>query len=327
MASSPGPPPADDPPLLFRELLAVALSLGEGVEMAEIRAAVGVVNAFCYSSVAMKDSALRPLQLLAGVVEKILETNEAEEHEFADIFFPRLPFDIVVDSERRTAADLFLLRHGASLPTAAVDAVHALIEAEDAVCRIVRHHSGVAIEDLRSGNRLPGPEGWNAGGPGMTCRLVRYRGRHVPLEPGSVDDANDPWYLDAQEEAADAAAGLLLEAKVEIRSRWKGVALGEEILEMAMNAQRALDRGARGPDVRNTDGNELVFTTLRWDVSDDAAVRASLSRLEGLDLDETPGGLNGTFVRKKGPKNRHMVGESISVGTLSLEDRVLKVAT
>jgi hypothetical protein len=326
-AASSEPPPADDPGLLYRQFLAMALSAGEEAEMAELRAAIGVVSAFTFASERGEEPAFRLLSLLAGFVETILEKNDVEEGEFEDIFFPRLPFDVVLDSEGRTAADLFLLRHGAILPAKAVDAIRALIEAEDAVCRIVPDGKGLSIEDVRTGMRLPGPEGWNARVPGTTCRLVRYRGRHVPVMPELIDDPDDPWYLDAQEEALEAAADLLREAKVELRSRWKGVALGEEIVEMAMNAENKAKAAAHRPEVRNTEGDELVFTSLRWDVSDGARVRAALSHLEGLDLQETPEGLSGTFLRKRGPRDRHMIGESISVGTLSLKGLSLTVET
>lgn len=326
-AASSEPPPADDFGLLFRQFLAMALSAGDVAEEAELRAAIGVTSAYCLASGGGDDATFRPLHVLSAVLERILEDNDAEESEFADLFYPRLPFDVVLDREGRTGADLFLLRQGASLPPNAVDAVRALIEAEDAVCRIVRDRRGLSIENVRTGDRLPGPEGWKARAPGMTCRLVRYHGHHVAVMPEPIDDPDDPWYLDAQEEALDAAADLLREAKVELRSRWKGVALGEEIVEMAMNIENQAKAAAGRPEVRNTAGDELVFTSLRWDVSDGAKVRAALSHLEGLDLEETPEGLSGTFLRKRGSKDRHMIGESVSVGTLSLKGQTLTVET
>lgn len=327
MASEPA---ADDFGLLFRQFMATALSAGDIAEEAELRAAIGITSAYCLASGESDDALFRPLHVLSGVLERVLEDNDAEESEFADIFYPRLPFDVVLDGEGRTGADLFLLHHGASLPARAIEAVRALIEAEDAVCRVVRDGKGPSIEDLRTGERLPVLDGWKTGVPGMTCRLVRYRGRHVAVMPEPIDDPGDPWYFEAQEEALDAAGVLLESANVRLRSRWKGVSIGEELIELAMNAENAAHAKAapaRRPEVRNTEGHELVFTSLRWEVSDEVRVRAALSRLEGLDLEETPEGLSGTFVRTRGPRDRHLVGESVSIGSLTLKGRALTVET
>ena len=327
LASSSADPDDDDVPARYREFLALGLAAGEEAELAEVRAAIGMAGAFCFSPRARNDTALEPCLLLFGALGKLIEENEGEEDELLRIFLPRLPFDVLVDAEGRTPADLLLLRHGTSLPHAASEALRALIEAEDTVCRVHRSGGGVVIEDLRSGTRLPAPDGWKSEAPGMTCRLVRYRGRHIPFDPGRIDDPEDPWYLESQAESVDAAGQLLDQLGLKLRSRWKGVAIGEEVLEMAMNQEKAPDRTARRPDVRNTDGNELVFTSLRWDVSDEAAVREALSRVDGLELEETPEGLSGSFVRKKGLKDRHMPGESVSIGTLSLNGGVLTVET
>lgn len=311
----------------YREFLAIALAGGESAEVAEIRSTVGVLGLFCLSSSGRDDPALQPCINLFSAMGQLIDENGGEAEDLVEAFLPRFPFDILLDPEGRTAADLLLQRHGASLPKTVGEAVRALIEAEDAVCRVDRSGNGVVIEDLRSGVRLPGPEGWKPGMHGMVCRLVAYRGRHIPLAFEGIDDPADPCHLEAQEEAINAGEQLLEGVGLKLRSRWKGVALGEEVLDMAMNRESSPDGGERRPNVRNTDGDELVFTSLRWDVSDEAAGREALSRLDGLELEETPEGFEGGFVRKAGRKGAHMPGGIVSIGTLSLKGSVLTVET
>jgi hypothetical protein len=66
--------------------------------------------------------------------------------------------------------------------------------------------------------------------PCLICRLARYRGLHLPVVLEPVDAADADWLLEQQDEAADATAALLLEDGIRLRSRYKGVALGDEIL-------------------------------------------------------------------------------------------------
>jgi hypothetical protein len=121
--------------------------------------------------------------------------------------------------------------------------------AEDTLCRIDRSGRGLVIEDLRTGTRLPAPEGWRETAPGITCRLVRFRGLHVPLDTMPVDDPSDPWNLASLDEAAEAAGQFLDHLDLKLRSRFKGVAIGEEVLEMALgddDAEGTEDEDARG---------------------------------------------------------------------------------
>jgi hypothetical protein len=266
---------------------ASSLSVGHGVELAELRAAAGTVAYYSLSSEGSKDPKLGPLFRAADIAEHVLEGNDAEKGEMVGMFFPRLPFDVVVGPGRQTAADRFLLRHGPGLPAALVEAVRALIEAEDTVCRVVREKGTFFVEDLRTGLQLRTTDDVSAGTPCFICRLVRYRGLHVPIALEPVDGDDAPWLLESQDAAADAAETFLRDEKIQLRSRYKGVALGEEILRLADDLEEEESAGPpAGPDVRNTDGERLVFTTLHWDVTDEGKVRSSLSRVEELDLEE-----------------------------------------
>jgi hypothetical protein len=103
--------------------------------------------------------------------------------------------------------------------------------------------------------------------------------------------------------------------------------MGEEILEHLMNEERPPAATGRRPEVRNTEGHELVFTTLRWAVTWEAGVREVLAKLDGLDLEEGSSPLTGTFRKTQPPKARHYPGATLEVGTLRLEGGVLSVET
>ncbi len=249
LSSIPELPEEFDLPTRYRELLALGLVSGEGAELACIQAAVDLAGTFCFSPGAENDPALQPCLHVFDELEPLVEENGREEDDLVQLFLPRLPFDVVVDSDGRTCADLLLEQHGASLPDAACEAIRALIEAEDTLCRIDRSGRGLVIEDLRTGTRLPAPEGWRETAPGITCRLVRFRGLHVPLDTMPVDDPSDPWNLASLDEAAEAAGQFLDHLDLKLRSRFKGVAIGEEVLEMALgddDAEGTEDEDARG---------------------------------------------------------------------------------
>ena len=158
----------------------------------------------------------------------------------------------------------------------------------------------------------------------MTTRLVRYRGRHVPLDPELVDEPHDPWYADDLEDRFDHAEGFLKRFDLKLRSRGKGGGIGGELVELAFGQA---EPEPRLPDVRNVEGHLLVLTTLRWDVRWEPGVRTALATVEGLELSETVAGLEGTFLKKQPPKARTMPGESIAVGTLKLGGGKLVVET
>ena len=229
-ASSPDDETPVDPATLFHQMRASFLSTGDGAETAELRAAAGMVAFYTLSTEGEEDPGLAPLIRAAGIAEGVLEGNDAETEEMVSIFFPRLPFDVVVGPEGQTAADLFLLRYGEGLPAVAVEAVLALIEAEDTVGRVVREKDTRFVEDLRTGLRLPTPDDLGADTPCFICRLVRYRGLHVPIAFEPVEAVDAEGHLEEQDEAADAAEAILLEEQIRLRSRYKGVALGDEIL-------------------------------------------------------------------------------------------------
>jgi hypothetical protein len=320
-----GGPAAPDPPARFREGVALALAAGADVVTAEVRAAVALAGELSLDSSALEDRSFEPCLLAFGAMAELLKQQGKGEEEVVATFLPRLPFDVVVDPEGRTAGDVILERYGATLPRAACDALRALVEAEDALCRVERAGGRVLVEDVRSGTKLPAPDGFRAEGPGMVCRLVRHRGRHVTLDAGLVDDPDDPWYLEDFERAMDAAASLSREIGLRLRSRTKGAAIGFELLDAA-EAMDDEDDAPR-PDIRNTEGHRLVFTTLRWDVAWEAGARESLARMAGLGLEETKEGLVGTFIKVQPPKARKVPGETLTVGTLKLAGGRITVET
>ena len=219
-----------DPATLFHEMRASFLAIGDGAELAELRAAAGTVSYYTLSSEGEEGPEFASLARAADIVEEVLESNGVGTEEMISIFFPRLPFDVVVGPGGETAADHFLRRYGPGLPPVAVEAVKALVEAEDTVCRVVREKGARLVEDLRTGLRLPTTDDVGAETPCLISRLARYRGLHIPVVLEPVDAADADWLLEQQDEAADAAAALLLEDDIRLRSRYKGVALGDEIL-------------------------------------------------------------------------------------------------
>jgi hypothetical protein len=319
--------PPSELPARYRSYLAMSIAAGRSREEAELRAAVGLAGEVCISPSAQEDPALASCNAAFATMARFVEENEGGEDEVVAIFLPRLPFDVVLDEGGGTAGDLILERHGNALPEAAHAAIRALVEAEDTVCLVHRTRSGIDLEDVRTGARLPAPEGWRWDEPGLTCRLVRHRGRHVPVDPEPIDDPDDPWHLDSMEEAATAADLLVKEVGIALKSRFKGIAMGEEILEHLMNGERPPAATGRRPEVRNTEGHELVFTTLRWAVTWEAGVREVLAKLDGLDLEEGSSPLTGTFRKTQPPKARHYPGATLEVGTLRLEGGVLSVET
>ena len=219
-----------NPATLFHEMRASFLAIGDGIELAELRAAAGMVAYYTLATDEPESAGLVALIRVAELVEDLLEDNKAGPEEMVSMFFPRLPFDVVVGPEGETAADRFLALHGAGLPAVAVEAVKALIEAEDTVCRVIREKGARFVEDLRTGLRLPTTDDVGAETPCLICRLATYRGLHIPVVMEPVDAADAEWHLEQQDESADAAAALLLEDDIRLRSRYKGVALGDEIL-------------------------------------------------------------------------------------------------
>lgn len=318
-------PEAVEPSARFRDALAIALSSGVDATTAEVRAAVALAASFVIECAPDDAAAIGPCLHAVVATRALLEENEGGEEEFLETFLPRLPFDVVLDGEGRTAGDVLLRRHGASLPQAACDALRALVEADDALCRITRTGGRLFVEDVGTGTRLPAADSFRPEGPGMICRLVSHRGRHVPLDAAGVDDPDDPWYAEDFENAVKVAREFCASLDLTLRSRAKGASIGFELLDLA-ESKRA-EGGPGRPEVRNTEGHELVFTTLRWDVKQPEAAREALARLEGLELDDGPEGLTGTLVKVPSAKARKLPGESVTEGTLKLEAGTLTVET
>jgi hypothetical protein len=314
-----------DLPARFRESVASILSAGADIVTAEVRAAIALAGELCLEDAASEDRALEPCHIAFAAMAELIRKNGGGEEELVSVFLPRLPFDVVLDDEGRTAGDLLLERHGATLPESAREAIRALVEAEDALCRVEKVGGRVFIEDLGTGTRLPAADAFRREGLGLVARLVRYKGRHVALDPELVDEPDDPWYADDLEDRFDHAVDFLKRLGLRLRNRGKGGGVGAELVELAFGQGQA--PALPMPDVRNTEGHRLVFTTLRWDVTWEAGVRASLAKVDGLELEESPAGLAGTFAKKQPPKARKLPGETITVGTLKLEDGKLIVET
>lgn len=322
-ATADGAADPTDLPTRFREGVAIALSGGADAVTAEVRAAAALAGEYCFERSREGDVELAPCLLAFAAMGELLGMNGGGEEELVETFVMRLPFDVVLDDGGRTAADVILERHGASFPPAAREALRALVDADDALCRVERASGRVSIRDVRSGRTLPAAESFRPEGPGMVCRLVSHRGRYVPLDAARVDDPDDPWYAEDFDNAVGAAEGLLPKLGMKLRSREKGASIGFELLDLA-DSEKA--DGSR-PEVRNTEGHELVFTTLRWDVTWEAGARESLARMKGLELAEAAEGLTGTFVKVQPPKARKLQGKTLTVGTLKLADGTLTVET
>lgn len=151
----------------FREGLALALSAGVDAVTAEVRAAVALAGELCLEPAQAEAPELRPCILAFAAMAELLEENGGEEAELVSTFLPRLPFDVLLDAEGRTVGDLILGREGEALPPAAREALRALVEAEDALCRVERAGGKALIADLRSGAKLPAPDAFRPEGPGM----------------------------------------------------------------------------------------------------------------------------------------------------------------
>jgi hypothetical protein len=325
------PPTPEEPfstadlPARYRESVASILSAGGDIVTAEVRAAVALAGELCLEDSASEDRALEPCHLAFATMAELVRKNGGGEDDLVSVFLPRLPFDVVLDDEGRTAGDLLLERHGSILPESAREAIRALVEAEDTLCRVERVGGRIFIEDLGTGTRLPAADAFRREELGLVARLVRYRGRHVALDPELVGEPDDPWYGDDLEDRFDHAVEFLKRLGLRLRSRGKGGGVGAELMELAFPQGPA--PAPRIPDVQNTEGHHLVFTTLRWDVTWEAGVRASLAKVDGLELEETPAGLAGTFLKKQPPKARKLPGETITVGTLKLVGGKLIVET
>ena len=112
----------------------------------------------------------------------LLSRLGADEANAIAFILPRLPFDLTADG--RTPAEDFLLRWGTALPREAVDAVKALLSAEDEFVEVTEEEGGPALRRLRAtarrswGHALPLPEGAIVLG-----RLVQMRGRFHLFTP------------------------------------------------------------------------------------------------------------------------------------------------
>jgi hypothetical protein len=112
----------------------------------------------------------------------LLSRLGAEEANAIAFILPRLPFDLTANG--RTPAEDFLLRWGTALPREAVEAVKALISAEDEFVEVTEEEGRPTLRRLRAtarrswGHALPLPEGSIVLG-----RLVQMRGRFHLFTP------------------------------------------------------------------------------------------------------------------------------------------------
>jgi hypothetical protein len=112
----------------------------------------------------------------------LLSRLGADEANAIAFILPRLPFDLTADG--RTPAEDFLLRWGTALPREAVEAVKALLSAEDEFVEVTEEEGRPTLRRLRAtarrswGHALPLPEGSIVLG-----RLVQMRGRFHLFTP------------------------------------------------------------------------------------------------------------------------------------------------
>lgn len=118
----------------------------------------------------------------------LLSRLGADEASAVAFILPRLPFDLTADG--RTPAEDFLLRWGTALPREAVEAVKALLSAEDEFVEVTEEEEGrPTLRRLRAtarrswGHALPLLEGAIVLG-----RLVQMRGRFHLFTPELLPD-------------------------------------------------------------------------------------------------------------------------------------------
>ena len=117
----------------------------------------------------------------------LLSRLGADEANTIEFILPRLPFDLTANG--RTPAEDFLLRWGTALPREAVEAVKALLSAEDEFVEVTEEEGRPALRRLRAtarriwGHALPLPDGAIVLG-----RLVRMRGRFHLFTPELFPD-------------------------------------------------------------------------------------------------------------------------------------------
>jgi hypothetical protein len=112
----------------------------------------------------------------------LLSRLGADEANAIEFILPRLPFDLTANG--RTPAEDFLLRWGTALPREAVEAIKALLSAEDEFVEVTEEEGRPMLRRLRAtarrnwGHALPLPEGAIVLG-----RLVQMRGRFHLFTP------------------------------------------------------------------------------------------------------------------------------------------------
>jgi hypothetical protein len=117
----------------------------------------------------------------------LLSRLGADEANVIAFILPRLPFDLTADG--RTPAEHFILRWGTALPRGAVEAVKALLSAEDEFVEVTEEEGRPALRRLRGtarrswGHAVPIPDGAIALG-----RLVQMRGRFHLFTPEPFPD-------------------------------------------------------------------------------------------------------------------------------------------
>lgn len=239
--SAPKPVPEDPagladvpPPLAYERTAAAAEDEGFDATTASVFAAIVAVDVYCVAEANSQapESSLDALVRTADLAERALQADGAGDEEFTHLFAPRLPFDVLLhETERVTAADLFLARFEADLPKEAIRAIKALVRAEDTVARATWEGKKVTIENLSTGLALPGPALWRRGTRPFVCRLVRVGNVHVPLAVERVEGRTSVEKLLEEINTASLVARDVLKAGgIRLRSTKKGFGLGARIL-------------------------------------------------------------------------------------------------
>lgn len=228
-----------DAAAVYRELSEQAREAKQEPETGAVFAALGTIDDWC-----VEESAREPLDprlaglFRAGSLGERALTEETGPDGFVHQFSPRLPFDVLLDGDRRaTAADLFLIRHATSLPKEAVGAVRALIAAKDTVARVVRKGSERLVENVDSGKALPVARAVKLPPGCFFCRLVAFRGFHVPLSIMVPRGRTSPEEMLAELRWVVAtSAGPMRAAGIRLASAAKAYGLGALVLRRAIDS-------------------------------------------------------------------------------------------
>ncbi len=241
--------PPSDPVAVFRESVADSRRAGDPEEAALLVGAVSALAAFTAAEAESPDPGplVEPFFDAASLVADAFEETGAPEEAFVHVFLPRLPFDVLLGGETpRTLADVFLDRYDAVLRQEEREGVRALIAAEDTLCRVEGRGDASLVVDVLSGRALPGPAGVSYPDRPFWCRLVTFRGLHVPLvvDPEEEDPSEA---IEAAEQGAAVASEFLAEEGIRLATRAKGRLLGFLLATVAARLEEEEEAAAGRP--------------------------------------------------------------------------------